>query len=225
MTEAPVIGDFFKRVRRRVAKIQDATRATIGARNVLAFVAGDNRSFEATMRSDGGTDFSLCLGRPESQTEVGATIAAHCRFKASIVTGDEREDVSRTDRRSRRILNFGHTTAHAIEKVTNYRRFRHGEAVGYGILVAGELSKSLGMFPSRELELLRDAVALCGALPRADDLALTQIIDAMTADKKVVKGKLKWVLLERIGKPRIVDSTEIKPGALRAALAAGLRSN
>ena len=162
--------------------------------------------------------------RHESQTEVCATIAAHCRFKASIVTGDEREEVSRTDRRSRRILNFGHTTAHALEKVTNYRRFRHGEAVGYGILVAGELSKSLGMLPSRELELLRDAVALCGALPRADDLALTQIIKAMTADKKVVEGKLKWVLLERIGKPRIVDSAEIKGKVLRSALAAGLRS-
>lgn len=187
---------------------------------------GSRKLFDQTMRLmlRCGTDFSLCLGRHESQTEVGATIAGHCRFKASIVTGDEREDVSRTDRRSRRILNFGHTTAHAIEKVTNYRRFRHGEAVGYGILVAGELSKSLGMLPSRELELLRDAVALCGALPRADDLALTQIIDAMTADKKVVEGKLKWVLLERIGKPRIVDSAEIKGKVLRSALAAGLRS-
>lgn len=187
---------------------------------------GSRKLFDQTMRlvRGCGTDFSLCLRRHESQTEVCATIAAHCRFKASIVTGDEREDVSRTDRRSRRILNFGHTTAHALEKITNYRRFRHGEAVGYGILVAGELSKSLGMLPSRELELLRDAVGLCGALPRADDLALTQLIDAMTADKKVVEGKLKWVLLERIGKPRIVDSAEIKGKVLRSALAAGLRS-
>lgn len=186
---------------------------------------GSRKLFDQTMRllRRCGTD-SLCLGGHESQTEVCATIADHCRFKASIVTRDEREDVSRTDRRSRRILNFGHTTAHAIERVTHYRRFRHGEAVGYGILVAGELSKSLGMLPSRELELLRDAVALCGALPGADDLALTQIIDAMTADKKVVEGKLKWVLLERIGKPRIVDSAEIKEKVLRSALAAGLRS-
>ncbi len=187
---------------------------------------GSRKLFDQTMRlmRRWGTDFSLCLGRPESQTEVCATIAAHCRFKASIVTGDEREDVSRTDRRSRRILNFGHTTAHALEKVTDYRRFRHGEAVGYGILVAGELSKSLGMLPSRELELLREAVALCGALPRANDLSAVQIIKAMTADKKVVEGQLKWVLLERIGKPRIVDSAEIKPSVLRSALAAGLRS-
>ena len=158
-------------------------------------------------------------------SEFEALIAAHCEFKASIVANDEREATNRLDTRSRRILNFGHTTAHAIEKVTNYQRFRHGEAVGYGVLVAGELSNSLGRLPFHELELLRQAVALCGALPRADDLPLMQIIDAMTADKKVIEGKLNWVLLERIGKPRIVDSTEIKPSVLRAALTAGLRSN
>ena len=188
---------------------------------------GSRKLFDQTVRlmRHGDTDFGLSLTRPESQTEVWATIAAHCRFKASIVIGDEREDISRSDRRSRRILNFGHTTAHALEKVTNYRRFRHGEAVGYGILVAGELSKSLGMLPPRELESLREAVGLCGVLPRADDLSATQIIEAMSADKKVVAGKLKWVLLEGIGKPRIVDSAEIKPSVFRAALAAGLKPN
>ena len=200
---------------------------------------GSRKLFDQTVRLlRSGIDFSLGLpdeasrntGQSKTQTKVyatqlAATIAAHCRFKASIVTGDELEEISRTDARSRRILNFGHTTAHALEKVTNYRRFRHGEAVGYGILVASELSKSLGMLPSRELESLREAVALCGALPRADNIAATQIIAAMTADKKVVEGKLKWVLLEGIGKPRIVDSAEIKPSVLRSALTAGLKSN
>src|SRR5215212_993069 len=57
-------------------------------------------------------------------------IAAQCGFKASIVANDERESTSRSDVKSRRILNFGHTTAHALETVTNYRFFRHGEAVG-----------------------------------------------------------------------------------------------
>ncbi|HEY5837931.1 MAG TPA: 3-dehydroquinate synthase [Pyrinomonadaceae bacterium] len=186
---------------------------------------GSRKLFDQTVRlMRAGTHSSGVQHAGDMRTGLAETIAAHCRFKASIVTGDEREDVSRTDRRSRRILNFGHTTAHAIEKVTNYRRFRHGEAVGYGILVAGEVSKSLGMLPSGELELLRQAVALCGELPRADDLAVTRIIDAMTADKKVVEGKLKWVLLERIGKPRIVDSAEITGKVLRSALAAGLRS-
>src|SRR5215213_5058814 len=89
-------------------------------------------------------------------------IAAHCGFKAGIVANDERESTGRTDAKSRRILNFGHTTAHALEAVTDYRVFRHGEAVGYGMLVAGELSMNLGLLDRRDLELLREAVELCG---------------------------------------------------------------
>lgn len=189
---------------------------------------GSRKLFDQTVRLLSSIDFSLWPQGIKTQTEVYATqlsaaIAAHCRFKASIVVGDEREDVARTDARSRRILNFGHTTAHALEKVTNYRRFRHGEAVGYGMLVAAEISKSLGMLPSRELELMRTAVTLCGPLPRADDLSTAQIIDAMTVDKKAVQGKLNWVLLERIGRPRIVDANQIETRILRAALAAALR--
>src|SRR5205085_1109040 len=84
--------------------------------------------------------------------EFESLIAAHCRFKASIVANDERESTSRSDVKSRRILNFGHTTAHALETITNYRVFRHGEAVGYGMLVAGELSRNLGLLDAEELQ-------------------------------------------------------------------------
>ena len=153
---------------------------------------------------------------------LAATIASHCRFKASITAGDERENINRNDRRSRRILNFGHTTAHALEAVTNYRRFRHGEAVGYGMLVAGEISKSLGMLPSGELELLGEAVARCGPLPPANDLSIAEITRAMTGDKKAVAGSVKWILLERIGSARIVDGQNIDPRVLRSALQSGL---
>jgi len=154
---------------------------------------------------------------------LGELIAAQCRFKASIVAGDEREEIARTDRRSRRILNFGHTTAHALEKVTGYRRFRHGEAVGWGMLVAGEISKSLGMLTSGELESLREAVGLCGPLPRAADLPIDDIVGAIDRDKKSIGGAVKWILLERIGKPLIVDGREIDSRVLRASLRAGLR--
>jgi 3-dehydroquinate synthase len=157
-----------------------------------------------------------------SLPDLAATIAAHCRFKARIVANDEREAIDRTDPRSRRILNFGHTTAHALEKVTKYQHFRHGEAVGYGMLVAGYLSKSLGRLPADALESLREAVKLCGPLPRADGLSAAKLIAAMTADKKAVEGKLKWVLLDDIGRPRIVDSDKIKPEILCEALTAGL---
>lgn len=168
-------------------------------------------------------EFSLLLGREESQSEICGTVAAHCRYKASIVAGDEREEIGRADHRSRRILNFGHTTAHALEKLTDYRRFRHGEAVGYGMLVAGEISKNIGMLAPGELESLRDTVRLCGPLPAAHDLSIDEIISAMKADKKSLAGVTKWVLLERIGRARIVDGRQIDRRILRLSLRAGLR--
>jgi 3-dehydroquinate synthase len=187
---------------------------------------GSRKLFEQTCRllRRSGTDFRLWLQNEDTQTEVCATIAAHCRFKASIVARDEREDIRRTDHQSRRILNFGHTTAHALEKMTGYRRFRHGEAVGYGMLVAGEISKNLGMLGPSELESLRAAVRLCGPLPRADDLLIEKIIRAMKGDKKSLGGVTKWVLLERIGRARIVPGNEIDKPTLRSSLRAGLRT-
>ncbi len=187
---------------------------------------GSRKLFEQTRRLLGnfGTDFNLYFDQEESQIELSATIAGHCQFKAAIVAGDEREEIGRTDHRSRRILNFGHTTAHALEKLTGYRRFRHGEAVGYGMLVAGEISKNIGMLASGELESLRDAVRLCGPLPGADDLSIDEITAAMKGDKKSLAGVTMWVLLERIGRARIVDGSQIDKRTLRSSLRAGLRA-
>jgi 3-dehydroquinate synthase len=189
---------------------------------------GSRALFDQTCEFLRSIDFSLWSKKRSTQTEVYATqlaeiIAAHCRFKTSIVARDEKEDTTRADHRSRRILNFGHTVAHALEAVTNYRRFRHGEAVGYGMLVAGDISKSLGMFAASELELLRAAVLLCGRLPRADDIEVNEILQALERDKKVVGGAIKWVLLDRIGRARIVDGGEIDPRVLRSSLRAGLQ--
>jgi 3-dehydroquinate synthase len=185
---------------------------------------GDRKLFERTVRL-------LKAGSPAFNPEddgllpdAAATIAAHCRFKASIVAGDERENTGRDDAKSRRILNFGHTTAHALEAVTAYGRFRHGEAVGYGVLVAGEISKNLGMLGLDELELLREAVRACGSLPRADDLEVEKLLRAMKGDKKSVAGQVKWVLLEGIGKARILNQKEIDTPTLKQSLRAGLRS-
>ena len=187
--------------------------------------AGSRKLFDQTRRllRNCGTDFSLGFDK-ESQTEVCATIAAHCRFKAAIVAGDEREAIGRADHRSRRILNFGHTTAHALEKITGYRRFRHGEAVGYGMLVAGEISKNVGMLASGELESLSEAVRLCGPLPPAYDLSMDEIIAAMKGDKKSVAGVTRWVLLEQIGRVCIVPGNQIDKRTLRSSLRAGLRA-
>jgi len=156
--------------------------------------------------------------------EFEKLVAAQCGFKASIVANDERESTSRTDTKSRRVLNFGHTTAHALETITNYRVFRHGEAVGYGMLVAGELSRDLGLIDAGELKLLRDAVNLCGPLPRAGNLDVNQLIRALKHDKKSIDGQINWVLLEGVGRPKIVEGRAISPKFLRHSLRAGLRS-
>jgi 3-dehydroquinate synthase len=180
----------------------------------------DQSLFETTVnflqKSAGGRDF---LVSPEFEN----LIAAHCGFKASIVANDERESTSRSDTKSRRILNFGHTTAHALETITNYRVFRHGEAVGYGMLVAGELSRNLGLIDAGELKSLREAVSLCGPLPRADNLDINQITRALKHDKKSVDGQINWVLLEGIGQPRIVEGRLVDAKSLRLALRAGLQ--
>ena len=171
-----------------------------------------------------------CLQQVRSNSDFLLTpefenlIAAQCSFKASIVANDERESTSRSDAKSRRVLNFGHTTAHALETITNYRAFRHGEAVGYGMLVAGELSRNLGLIDAGDLKLLRDAVNLCGPLPRADNLDINQIIRALKHDKKSVDGQINWVLLEGVGRPRIVEGRLISAKSLRLSLRAGLRS-
>lgn len=193
---------------------------------------GDHRLFEQTRRflvaeneREGAREWNRAR---ESQTaerraeELAAVIAAQCAFKAKIVAADVREDVERTDARSRRILNFGHTAAHALEAVTGYRRFRHGEAVGYGMIVAAEISHRLGMLAASELESLRACLRLAGRLPRADDLDERAVLRAIAGDKKSVGGHVRWVLLEGIGRARIVGGQEIPPRVLRAALHAAL---
>jgi 3-dehydroquinate synthase len=152
-------------------------------------------------------------------------IRSQCAFKAAIVSGDEREAPERTDRLSRRVLNFGHTIGHALESITNYRRFRHGEAVGYGMLVAGRISQHLGLLATSELELLRDTVRIAGSLPPATNLDAGAIMQAILRDKKSVEGRIKWVLLERIGSARIVDGKEISPRLLRDSIKHGLSKN
>jgi 3-dehydroquinate synthase len=154
--------------------------------------------------------------------ELAELIAWQCAFKAKVVAADERESVERAGRLSRRILNFGHTVGHSLEVITNYRRFRHGEAVGRGMIVAAEISKRLGLLDASGLESLREAVGLVGRLPRADDLNVDEILRAAAADKKSTGGEVQWVLLEQIGRARVVGGREIGRRILRDSIRAGL---
>jgi 3-dehydroquinate synthase len=108
--------------------------------------------------------------------------------------------------------------------VTGYRRFRHGEAVGYGCLAAGEISRRLGLLDESELESLREAVALAGALPYAEDLDAETIRRALRKDKKAVGGSVRWVLLESLGRARVVDGREVPVRVVLASIRGALRA-
>jgi 3-dehydroquinate synthase len=126
-------------------------------------------------------------------------IAESCRIKADIVSADERESGPR------RVLNFGHTIGHALETVTKYRRFRHGEAIAYGMLVAADVAVARGALAQRERQALADLIALLGPLPAISDLSAAQLIQAVRRDKKVVNGRLHFVICIEIGATMIVD--------------------
>lgn len=143
-------------------------------------------------------------------------LSEQIRFKAKIVAGDEREAVGKMTAKSRKILNFGHTFAHALEKATDYQYLKHGEAVGWGVLFAAELSKKLELMPADEVKLLNDVVRRAGALPPIGHIDPSEIIEAFRHDKKTIGDSLQWILLRGIGKPVIVPGTEI-PASLVAS--------
>jgi 3-dehydroquinate synthase len=145
----------------------------------------------------------------DSET-ITAVIAESCRIKASIVSTDEREAGPR------RILNFGHTAGHAIEAVTKYRRFRHGEAVGYGMLVAAEVAAARGALADRDRKALGDVIASLGPLPPIADVSAAQILAAVKHDKKIVAGTLNFVLPTAVGAATIVD--DVQEQELKGAL-------
>lgn len=146
---------------------------------------------------------------PNFRSEISNLIAANVAFKAKIVAGDERESSKRLDGRSRKILNFGHTLAHALEKVTNYKYFKHGEAVGYGILFAAELSKSLALCDEKDVKLLNDVVQRVGPLPPLANIDRNEVFEAFKFDKKHLAGSLQMILLKGIGKPVILTEKDI----------------
>jgi 3-dehydroquinate synthase len=128
-----------------------------------------------------------------------AVISESCRIKADVVAADEKESGLR------RILNFGHTAGHALEAVTDYRRYRHGEAVGWGMLVAADLAAARGALAETDRTALARLIASLGPLPAIGDVPVSRMLEAMQHDKKMVAGRLHFVLPVAIGATRIVD--------------------
>lgn len=125
------------------------------------------------------------------------TIATSCAIKARVVEVDEREHDYRA------VLNFGHTIGHALEAVTGYTQFLHGEAVAVGMAKAALLSTRYGFCDAESLQRVVQLLANAG-LPSEipGDVSLTGVIQAMEVDKKAAGGKIKFVMCEGIGKTR-----------------------
>jgi 3-dehydroquinate synthase len=150
-------------------------------------------------------------------TALVPAISECCSIKAAIVERDERESGPR------RVLNLGHTVGHALEAITKYRRFRHGEAVAFGLLAAAELSVTRGVMPEADREALAALIAKMGPLPAVADLDAAQVVEAAGRDKKVIAGTLHFVLPGPIGSTQIV--TDVTSAELMSGLTAiGLRT-
>jgi 3-dehydroquinate synthase len=123
-------------------------------------------------------------------------------IKADVVSRDERESGLRE------ILNFGHTFGHALESVTKYRRYLHGEAVAWGMIAASLLGHKLGTTGAIEVSRVVSIIGSIGKIPAWPGVAPKILIAAMFSDKKTRAGKLRFVLSSRIGE---AQSSEAVP--------------
>ena len=142
-------------------------------------------------------------------------ISESVRIKSEVVSADEKESDLR------RILNFGHTFGHALEAETRYCRLLHGEAVGWGMIAAAHLAHKLGMIDRGARDDLLATIALYGPIPELTGISAASLAARLTSDKKTVKGKVHFVLPDRIGHAVVradVDETLVLD-SIRAALA------
>jgi 3-dehydroquinate synthase len=143
-------------------------------------------------------------------------IARCCQIKADVVARDEREAGWR------QILNLGHTFGHALEAITHYRRFKHGEAVAYGVILASRVARALGLIESGESDKIEAGVRSIGRLPSIADLDADTWFDAMRHDKKARHDQLTFILPTRIGAVEIVH--DVPNGLIKRAIRKLLQS-
>ncbi|WP_298857144.1 3-dehydroquinate synthase [uncultured Aquimonas sp.] len=144
---------------------------------------------------------------------LAEAILRSCRYKADVVARDE------TEQGERALLNFGHTFGHALETAGGYERFRHGEAVALGMVIAARLSAQLGRAPAADARRLSDLLARLGLpveIPPGFDPAY--LLQLMRLDKKALSGRLRLILWKQAGAAEIVAGVD--EDAVLAALAA-----
>ena len=120
-----------------------------------------------------------------------------CELKAGVVAADEKETGQRA------LLNLGHTFGHAIEAGAGYGEWLHGEAVAAGMVMASELSARLGLIGKQDIERVRRLIGRAGLPVRGPDLAPQRMLELMAVDKKALAGKVRFVVLEAIGRAAV----------------------
>jgi 3-dehydroquinate synthase len=138
-------------------------------------------------------------------------IIRSCQAKAEVVSQDEKEAGLRA------ILNYGHTIGHAVESLTNYKQFVHGEAVAIGMVAAGKIAVEMGLWTT-EAAKRQDALIAKAGLPIAipSSVTIASILNAIQSDKKVTAGKVRFILPTAIGKVIITD--QVTPEIITSAL-------
>jgi 3-dehydroquinate synthase len=139
-------------------------------------------------------------------------IGGSCRLKAAIVERDEREA------ELRHVLNYGHTIGHALETVTRYERWTHGEAVALGIVAEARLAERLRLADPPTVERQERLLAAVGLPTRAEGIDADAVLAAIARDKKARDGRVPFVLAPAIGEFRLVY--EVPSTEIRAAVAA-----
>ena len=137
-------------------------------------------------------------------------VASAARIKADVVSRDEREGGLRM------ILNYGHTVGHALEAATRYRRFTHGEAVGWGMLACVGFGQQLGALTGAEAGRLSALIRRVAPLPALEGIRCGSLWAALARDKKFDSGRIRMVLLRRLGEA--IVRNDIEPARLRRFL-------
>ncbi|HEV2103264.1 MAG TPA: 3-dehydroquinate synthase [Candidatus Acidoferrum sp.] len=125
-------------------------------------------------------------------------------IKAQVVSKDEKESGLRE------ILNFGHTFGHALESVTRYRQYQHGEAIAWGMMCAALLGHEVAGTPADVVSRIVALVRQMGPLPPWPDATPREMMEAMRSDKKIRGGKLRFVLSKKLGQARTFDGVPEK---------------
>ena len=129
-------------------------------------------------------------------------IIESCRYKAEIVMQDE------TEQGARALLNLGHTFGHAIESLTHYKGYLHGEAIAIGMCMAARLSEQLGYAPKGTEAKMVEAVTTLELPVEVPNFAVAEWLDAMGHDKKNIGSRIRYVLLKGIGSAFIAEDVK-----------------